>query len=49
MAKKAEKSPSLVSGEEEDFIEKFGFHVPTSCGYIAMDNTWSEDWPVCNF
>uniref|UniRef100_A0A2P2I3D2 protein-ribulosamine 3-kinase n=2 Tax=Hirondellea gigas TaxID=1518452 RepID=A0A2P2I3D2_9CRUS len=25
--------------------KRFGFHVPTSCGYIAQNNSWCDDWP----
>lgn len=25
-------------------IEKFGFHVPTSCGYLPQENDWEDDW-----
>lgn len=25
-------------------VEKFGFHVPTCCGYIPQVNEWEEDW-----
>jgi hypothetical protein len=34
-------------GEEETgVIENFGFHVPTCCGSIAMNNPWTDDWIV---
>ena len=26
---------------------KFGFHIPTCCGYIVQNNEWEEDWTVC--
>ncbi|XP_063226985.1 LOW QUALITY PROTEIN: ketosamine-3-kinase-like [Bacillus rossius redtenbacheri] len=26
---------------------RFGFHVPrAACGYLPLDNTWSDDWPM---
>jgi len=42
------KAAALVSGKEEiiEAVEEFGFHVPTCCGYLPMDNSWSSDWPV---
>jgi protein-ribulosamine 3-kinase len=42
------KSAGLVSGKEQiiEAVEQFGFHVPTCCGYLAMDNSWNSDWPV---
>jgi len=27
-------------------ITKFGFHIPTCCGYLDQDNTWQDDWTV---
>ncbi|XP_056143398.1 ketosamine-3-kinase isoform X2 [Lampris incognitus] len=24
--------------------EKFGFHVPTCCGYLPQENEWQDDW-----
>lgn len=44
---KLENCAGLISGNEEiTFVENFGFQVPTCCGYIAMDNSWSDEWPV---
>ena len=28
------------------YVDKFGFHVNTCCGFIAQDNSWADDWPV---
>ncbi|XP_037647008.1 ketosamine-3-kinase [Sebastes umbrosus] len=25
-------------------VEKFGFNVPTCCGYIPQENKWQDDW-----
>lgn len=41
--KKKEKSENLV-GSQYEAIEKFGFHIPTACGYILQNNEWSSDW-----
>ncbi|XP_050441953.1 fructosamine-3-kinase-like isoform X2 [Adelges cooleyi] len=32
---------NLKSGKP---INKFGFHINTSCGFILQDNTWTDDW-----
>lgn len=29
---------------EPDGVAKFGFDVPTCCGYLPQDNNWQEDW-----
>lgn len=28
-----------------DYVDKFGFDVPTSCGSIPQKNTWHDNWP----
>ena len=28
------------------FIDQFGFHATTCCGFIPQDNTWEDDWIV---
>lgn len=33
-------------GSSVPYTGKFGFHIPTSCGRIIHDNTWSDDWPT---
>ena len=44
---KSEKSNSSVHGDQGgEGVTRFGFHVPTCCGYIPQDNTWNEDWVV---
>ncbi|XP_064613414.1 ketosamine-3-kinase-like [Liolophura sinensis] len=40
---KKQESSVHVSHQVEH-IDKFGFHVPTCCGYIPQENTWNEDW-----
>ncbi|KAJ1530476.1 hypothetical protein ONE63_005375 [Megalurothrips usitatus] len=30
--------------EPPKYITQFGFHTNTCCGYIAQENTWSDDW-----
>ncbi|GFT12232.1 ketosamine-3-kinase [Nephila pilipes] len=42
-------SDSSVHKSEEDegklsYIDKFGFHTTTCCGYIEQVNCWKEDW-----
>ena len=29
-----------------DYVDKFGFDIPTSCGSIPQKNTWCDNWPV---
>ena len=29
-----------------DYVNKFGFHVRTSCGSIPQKNAWKNDWKV---
>ncbi|OXA43682.1 ketosamine-3-kinase [Folsomia candida] len=46
---KGESRITTGSGDEDSSIKvvrKFGFSVPTCCGYISQDNTWQEDWTV---
>ncbi|XP_027519900.1 fructosamine-3-kinase isoform X2 [Chiroxiphia lanceolata] len=30
---------------ESQYVDKFGFHTATCCGYIAQVNEWQSDWP----
>ncbi|XP_040294692.1 ketosamine-3-kinase [Bufo bufo] len=33
------------SGRSEvDYVDRFGFHTVTCCGYLPMVNDWQEDW-----
>lgn len=42
---KEEQRVGKGSGQsDEPFIKRFGFHVPTCCGYIPQNNEWQEDW-----
>lgn len=44
------KSKSIHKDNEEEeeenlrFINQFGFHTTTCCGYIPQDNTWKDNW-----
>ena len=29
------------------YVQEFGFHVPTCCGYLPQSNNWCSDWQVC--
>ena len=29
-----------------DYVNKFGFHVWTSCGSIPQKNAWKNEWKV---
>lgn len=34
---------------EQPSINQFGFHVETCCGFLAQNNTWTDDWLVCKY
>ncbi|XP_031455035.1 fructosamine-3-kinase-like isoform X2 [Phasianus colchicus] len=34
-----------ASYSEFQYVDKFGFHKATCCGYIAQVNEWQSDWP----
>lgn len=36
----------VVDASVPQYISKFGFHCPTSCGLISMPNDWEESWIV---
>jgi hypothetical protein len=44
--KAANRVTSIADQDEVTYVAQFGFHLPTSCGFIAQDNTWEDDWPV---
>ncbi|XP_053707368.1 ketosamine-3-kinase [Synchiropus splendidus] len=29
---------------EDNYVDKFGFPVPTCCGYLPQNNDWQDDW-----
>ncbi|KAH0629560.1 hypothetical protein JD844_011714 [Phrynosoma platyrhinos] len=31
---------------EPHYVDKFGFHTVTCCGYISQVNEWQSDWPT---
>ncbi|XP_064460871.1 ketosamine-3-kinase-like isoform X2 [Ornithodoros turicata] len=35
---------SSVHDRQEDFVQQFGFHITTCCGYLPLENSWSSDW-----
>ena len=37
---------SLQATDSDSYIDKFGFDCATCCGFIAMPNTWKDNWPV---
>ncbi|XP_049813906.1 fructosamine-3-kinase-like isoform X1 [Schistocerca nitens] len=44
---KTKASQGFVGQEENvSYVEKFGFHVTTCCGYIPLENEWCSDWPT---
>ncbi|XP_077995391.1 ketosamine-3-kinase-like isoform X2 [Glandiceps talaboti] len=44
IGKKETKESSRIGSEDQSYISKFGFDVPTCCGFIPQDNTWQDDW-----
>ncbi|XP_060109039.1 fructosamine-3-kinase [Heteronotia binoei] len=43
--KKEEKTVGKGAGlNEPQYVDKFGFHTVTCCGYIAQVNEWQSDW-----
>ncbi|XP_067940873.1 ketosamine-3-kinase-like [Watersipora subatra] len=34
----------LLDAGSASAVSKFGFHVPTCCGYISQANKWSDNW-----
>jgi fructosamine-3-kinase len=57
LGKRQKEQESYVGGgqgaenEHEDeerpvYMNQFGFHITTCCGYLPQDNTFSDDWPV---
>lgn len=47
LCSQAKKTEGRI-GEEgrHGYVDKYGFHLPTCCGFIPMDNTWQDDWPT---
>lgn len=43
-ALESEKNSENFVGSKKLAIDKFGFHVTTACGYLPLDNNWSNDW-----
>ncbi|ESP03106.1 hypothetical protein LOTGIDRAFT_146827 [Lottia gigantea] len=40
-----EKTESFVGKQETvNYVDQFGFEVPTCCGYLPQSNSWSSDW-----
>ena len=50
LAKKSQHQNQINGNcnEDETVIEQFGFHTTTCCGYVPLDNTWSDNWVVNN-
>lgn len=42
---KEQQTVGKGAGQSEvEPVERFGFRVPTCCGYLAQENEWEEDW-----
>ncbi|CAG7834267.1 unnamed protein product [Allacma fusca] len=35
---------SGAGSSDQEAVHQFGFHMPTSCGYILQSNQWEENW-----
>lgn len=48
LEKKSQYQNQINGNHHEDdiAIEQFGFHTTTCCGYVPLDNTWSDNWIV---
>ncbi|XP_062979313.1 fructosamine-3-kinase isoform X2 [Elgaria multicarinata webbii] len=45
--KKEENTVGKGAGQTDShYVDKFGFHTVTCCGYIAQVNEWQSDWPT---
>uniref|UniRef100_A0A5S6QMB9 protein-ribulosamine 3-kinase n=1 Tax=Trichuris muris TaxID=70415 RepID=A0A5S6QMB9_TRIMR len=48
LLKKESERKKWVTNRHDEFtiepVTKFGFHETTCCGFIPMDNDWSDDW-----
>ncbi|XP_012695195.1 ketosamine-3-kinase [Clupea harengus] len=42
--KQSKEEQTVGKGSEVPVIDKFGFHVPTCCGYLPQNNDWQDDW-----
>lgn len=48
LGEKQKKEASSVhkSSAEPQYVDKFGFHITTCCGYLPQNNEWCDDWPT---
>ena len=46
MSKAAREEGFVGKGGNRDYVDKFGFHAVTCCGYLPQDNTWESSWTV---
>ncbi|CAH2292054.1 ketosamine-3-kinase-like isoform X1 [Pelobates cultripes] len=44
MTKESGKVGKGAGQADVQFIDKFGFHIVTCCGYLPMVNDWQDDW-----
>ncbi|XP_015280367.1 PREDICTED: ketosamine-3-kinase [Gekko japonicus] len=47
LEEKLKKNASTIGKAEQtdgQFVERFGFHTVTCCGYLPQVNDWQEDW-----
>ncbi|KAM8946959.1 ketosamine-3-kinase-like isoform 2-T2 [Pelodytes ibericus] len=38
------KESGVVGQSDVQYVDKFGFHTVTCCGYIPLVNEWQDDW-----
>lgn len=40
------RSNRISEKSQMEYVQNFGFHTTTCCGYIPQENEWNEDWVV---
>lgn len=46
LLQQSNKNETRITSTTLDVVKEFGFHTPTCCGFIPLDNTWATDWVV---
>lgn len=46
LLQQSKKNETRITGTTLDVVKEFGFHTPTCCGFIPLDNTGATDWVV---
>jgi fructosamine-3-kinase len=43
---KANETKDENETQELEYVEEFGFHITTCCGFLPQNNEWLADWPT---